>query len=75
MHLESFHCLVKVVYFYQKQNRRIDALLSILLKLSRDKAFERLQKLEKGKNSYRVSERHKNAEKLDKESMNEITGQ
>ena len=54
MHIESFHRLVKVVYLHQKQNRRIDALLSVLLKLSRDKAFERLQKLEKGKNSYRV---------------------
>ena len=56
------HCLLKVVYFQQKQNRRVDALLNVLLKLSRDKAFERLQKLEKGKSSYRISEvnkRHK----------------
>ena len=76
MHIESFHRLVKVVYLHQKQNRRIDALLSVLLKLSRDKAFERLQKLEKGKNSYRVSEinkRHRNAEQLDKESINAIS--
>ena len=50
--------------------------MSILLKLSRDKAFECLQKLEKGKNSYGVSEinkRHRNAEQLDKESLNAIS--
>ena len=76
MHLESFHRLLKVVYFQQKQNRRVDALLNVLLKLSRDKAFERLQKLEKGKSSYRISEVnkwHKNAEQLDKESINELS--
>ncbi len=42
MHIEAFHRLVKTVYFHQKQNRRVDCLLNVLLKLSRDKAFERL---------------------------------
>lgn len=76
MHLESFHRLVKVVYFQQKQNRRVDALLNVLLKLSRYKAFKRLQKLEKGKNSYRISEmneRHKHAEQFDKQSVNALS--
>ena len=49
MLLESFHRLVKVVYFQQKRNRRVDALLNVLLKLSRDKAFKRLQKLERAR--------------------------
>ena len=65
MHIEAFHRLVKTVYFQQKQNRRVDALLNCLLKLSRDKSFERLQKTEKGKNTHRIAEinkRHKNAE-------------
>ena len=76
MHLESFHRLVKVVYFQQKQNRRVDALLSVLIKLSRDKAFERLQKIEKGKNSYRMNEinkRHKNAEQLNNRCIKAVS--
>ena len=66
MHVEAFHRLVKIVYFQQKQNRRVDCLLNVLLKLTRDKAFERLQKTEESKITYRQSEinkRHMNAEK------------
>ena len=51
----------------KKQNRRVDYLLHILLKVSRDKIFERLQKTQKGKLSYRLYEinrRHRAAEKL-----------
>ena len=67
MHLESFHRLLKVVYLQGKQNRRLDHLLSILLKIARDKGFERLQKLHKGKVSHRSCElnrRHKKAEEM-----------
>lgn len=66
MHVEAFHRLVKSVYFQQKQNRRVDCLLNVLLRLTRDKAFERLQKNEQSKVTYRQSEmnkRHVNAEK------------
>ena len=71
MHLEAFHRLVKCVYFQEKQNRRVDCLLNVLLRLTRDKAFERLQKTEDSKVTYRQSEvnkRHVNAEK----SMSQI---
>ena len=64
MYVEFFHRLLKVVYLQQKQNRRIDFLLSVLLKITRDKVFDRLTKLHKGKYSHRVSEinkRHKAA--------------
>lgn len=48
-----------------KQNRRVDHILSVLLRISKDKAFERLCKLEgKGKSSHRLCEinkRHKSA--------------
>ena len=67
MHIEAFHRLVKTVYFQQKQNRRVDALLNVLLKLARDKAFERLIKTEKGKLTHKISEvnkRHTSAEKV-----------
>ena len=36
MFVESFHRTLKVVYLEHKQNRRIDVLLHMLLKLSRD---------------------------------------
>ena len=59
MTIESFHRLLKVVYLDSKHNRRIDQLLSVLLKIARDKEFERLIKHEKGKLSYRTSEMNK----------------
>ena len=65
MAIEAFHRTLKVVYFNYKQNRRVDSLLSILLRIARDKVYEHLIKLEKGKSSYRVSEinkRHQSAE-------------
>lgn len=67
MALEAFHRLIKVCYLEKKQNRRVDYLLHVLLKIARDKVFERLQKTQKGKSSYRLCEinrRHKTAEKL-----------
>ena len=67
MHIESFHRLLKVVYLEGKQNRRLARLLSVILKISRNKAFERFTKLHKGKNSHRMREmnkRHKSAEEL-----------
>ena len=64
MHLESFHCLLKIVYFDSKYNRRVDHLIHMLLKLSRNLVFERINKLEKGKITHRkheILQRHKNA--------------
>ena len=59
MFLEAFHRVLKVVYLTKKHNRRIDFLLMTLLKISRDKAFERLHKLETGKTTHRLCEIHK----------------
>ena len=67
MALEAFHRVLKVCYMEKKQNRRIDFLLHLLLKISRDKVFERFIKTQKGKSSHRIceiSKRHRNAEKL-----------
>ena len=67
MFTESFHNILKNVYLDNKQNRRVDHLVSILLKIARDKAFERFQKLHKGKPTHRVTEinkRHRTAETL-----------
>ena len=50
MHLfEAFHRLLKVVYLESKQSQQLDHLLSTILKVTRDKEFEQLQKLHKGK--------------------------
>ena len=62
MFLESFHKVLKTIYLHHKQNRRVDALLVTLIKVTRDKAFERFRKLEMGKSSHRICEvnrRHK----------------
>ena len=55
MFVESFHRLLNVVYLQQKQNRRIDYLLHTLLRIARDKCFEQLIKVEKGKNSHCIN--------------------
>ena len=67
MYVETFHHVLKVVYLYSKQNRRVDHLLTVLLRFARDKAFEQIQKLEKGKSSHRIKEinkRHGLAEEM-----------
>ena len=48
MFVESFHRVLKVVYLNHKKNRRIDLLLITLMKVARNKAFERFRKLETG---------------------------
>ena len=67
MFVEGFHRLLKIVYLDSKQNRRVDHLIHILLKIARDKIFERLLKTEKGKNTHRICEvrkRHEAASKM-----------
>ena len=49
MYVESSHRILKYTYMRGRTNRRIDNLLHVLLKVSGDKGFERLCKLEKGK--------------------------
>ena len=46
--MESFHHLLKYIYMRGRSNRRIDKLLHTLKRVARDKAIERLCKLEKG---------------------------
>lgn len=75
MFLEAFHRTLKVVYLKHKQNRRIDFLLTTLLRIARDKTFKRLYKLEKGKNTHRICEinkRHKTAQEM-KLACTEVT--
>ena len=42
MYIESFHRTLKYVYLKGRVNKRTDNLIHILMKVSRDKAFDRL---------------------------------
>lgn len=55
MFMEASHGVLKVVYLNHKKNRRVDYLVTTLLKVSRDKAYERFRKLEVGKNTHRIN--------------------
>ena len=55
MYVERVHRLLKYVYMRGQHNRRVDKLLFILMKVARDKGFERLCKLEKGKLTGRLA--------------------
>ena len=61
MFVEAFHKVFKYQYLKGKNNKRLDNLLLNLLKYVRDKTFDRLIKLTKGKVTSRLSvihERH-----------------
>ena len=76
MYMESFHNVLKSLYMKGKENKIVDKLISILLKISRDKAFERMIKLEKGKSSRITTIRkcHTTSLKLD-QSVIQHTGE
>ena len=64
MFVESFHRVLKYVYQKGKVNKRMDKTIHLLLKYARDKLFDRLVKIEKGKNTTRIqaiSQRHKSS--------------
>lgn len=61
MFVEAFHKVFKYQYLKVKSKKRLDNLLLNLLKYVRDKTFDRLIKLTKGKVTSRLSvihERH-----------------
>ena len=67
MYVEAFHRVLKHLYLKGKINKRVDRCAFVLLKLARDKGFERIVKLEKGKNSGRINtikQRHQSSKKL-----------
>jgi len=72
MSVEAFHRVLKVVYLEGKHNRRIDHLLSTLLRIARDKVYDRLIKAEKGKSTHRICEinkRHRAAIEMKKHNQ------
>ncbi|XP_076436126.1 uncharacterized protein LOC143275736 [Babylonia areolata] len=78
MFAEAFHRVLKDVYFDKEQNRRIDDLLVMLLKIARDKAIDQFIKLERGKVTNRIREirnRHKNANNVAGTEKTEVEGE
>ncbi|XP_047115954.1 uncharacterized protein LOC124795917 [Schistocerca piceifrons] len=69
MHLEAMHRVLKYCYLDGKTNNRLDKLLLVLMKLVRDKSFERIIKLYKGGHTHRIEkiqERHRESKKIDR---------
>ena len=58
MFCEAFHRVFKYNYLKGKVNKRVDRCLLNLTKFTRDKVFERICKLTKGKNSSRIKRIH-----------------
>ena len=72
MYTEAFHRVLKYVYLRGRINKRLDKLIYVLLKLSRDKGFER--EIEKGKYSERLNiicKRHQSSLKLSLSQVSE----
>ena len=67
MYVEAFHRVLKYIYMKGMHNKRIEKCIHLLVKLERDKTFERLIKLEKGKISgilTTIRKRHLASQKL-----------
>uniref|UniRef100_A0A6P7GVN3 Uncharacterized protein LOC114341342 n=1 Tax=Diabrotica virgifera virgifera TaxID=50390 RepID=A0A6P7GVN3_DIAVI len=68
MHIERMHRTIKHLYLNGKYVKRLDKAISAILKFVRDKIFERLIVVHKGKVCTKLSElrqRHKTSEMLD----------
>lgn len=68
MHLESFHRVLKLIFLKSKTNNRMDIYIFQLTEYIKDKALDRVKKIERGKITYKlrqISARHKIAMKLD----------
>lgn len=72
MFLERMHRTLKYIYFNGKVNKRLDCALGILMKFIRDKLFDRLIVINKGKVTTKIKtlrDRHKKIENLDCKSI------
>lgn len=68
MHAERMHRTIKYIYLHSKHVKRLDITINALMKFIRDKLFDRLIILNKGKISSKIKElrkRHKTSMDLD----------
>ncbi|XP_072389603.1 uncharacterized protein [Diabrotica undecimpunctata] len=56
MHIERMHRTIKYIYLQGRNNKRLDKAVTALMKFIRDKLFDRLIILNKGKLSYKIIE-------------------
>lgn len=63
MYVEAFHRVFKYQYLKGKYNKRVDKCLLALLKYDRDKSFDRLIKLTKGKSTNKLRIIHQRHQK------------
>ena len=73
MFVEAFHRVLKYDYLKGTVNRRLDTLVCILLRVAKDKAFDRLIKLSKGKASVNklrtIRDRHCTSAKMSQQNI------
>ncbi|XP_030017106.1 uncharacterized protein LOC115437873 isoform X2 [Sphaeramia orbicularis] len=75
MNVDSFHRLLQDFCVGRKQNKRLDHLISVLLKTARDLVFEHLIKSEKGKCTHRHTEtmkRHRSGQTITDIDMQDV---
>ena len=53
-YVEAFHHILKYLYMKGKINQHVNKCIHLLMKIAKDKAFEGLIKLKKGKTSYQI---------------------
>lgn len=75
---EAFHRVLKYSYLNGKFNKRVDVCLLGLIRYNRDRIFERLIKLTKGKKSHKINlidSRHKNSLQLATSNLTKISNE
>ena len=75
MMVEAFHRVFKYNYLKEKYNKRVDNCLVNLMKYTRDKLFERLIKLTKGKSTSKlklIQDRHNRSKVLSFDNVQSI---
>ena len=63
MYVEAFHRVLKYIYLKGTVNKRVDKCIHVLLKIARDKFFDRLVKGSKGKYSFKLEDIRKRHDK------------
>ena len=73
-YVEAFYHILNYLYMKGKINRHVNKCIHLLMNIAKDKAFERLIKLEKGKTSKRIGlikSRHVHSTKLSIQAVTE----
>ncbi|XP_067134139.1 uncharacterized protein [Centruroides vittatus] len=73
MYLEAMHRVLKHCYLEGKVNKRVDHCIDVLLKMTRDKLFERIIKMCKGTISHRQAKIHKSHKESEAIAFCDIT--